>query len=121
MPKGTVLDVFGRPLNPASQVERIDQLKRAYARRLFRRKCTTLELHAIARAATLTALAEFAANDPNCSVDAVCKLDTVASRARASLAKMAGETRRERSVPSIGELMQRMRTRERNPHGQAAS
>jgi hypothetical protein len=114
MPKGTVLDVFGRPLSPQNQLERIEQLCRAYSRRLFRRKCTTLELHAIRRAATLTALAEFAANSPDATTEAVCKLDNVAGRARAALAKMAGENRKERATPSLAEVLQERHHRRQN-------
>jgi hypothetical protein len=69
-----------------AQALRTKVLARAYQRHLHC-KPSTLEKHALLRAASLTARAELAAADPTVSVDEVVRADNAASRARAELAK----------------------------------
>ncbi len=64
--------------------KRIAHLRKAYAKGLGR-KATTLEAAAINRAAMLTAKAEAAGCDANCSPNDVVRLDNAAARARLAM------------------------------------
>jgi hypothetical protein len=74
-----------RPRLPsAGQERRIEELRRAFQRRLNRRP-TLIEKAAMLRAAALVARAEALALDPNADVNEVVKLNNLVSRALRSL------------------------------------
>jgi hypothetical protein len=70
-----------------AQVRREIVLKRAFQRELGR-KPTCLQRTAMDRAATMTAKAEAAAQDPETTVNDVVRLDHAAARARAEMFAM---------------------------------
>jgi hypothetical protein len=85
------MDLTGqRPCKETAQDMRIAALSRAFRRHLLRGngKPSTLEAHALRRAAVLTARAEAAAADPSVSVDEIVRIDNAAARARAAFAKV---------------------------------
>jgi hypothetical protein len=88
--------------------KRSAHLRKAFARGLGR-KATTLEAAAIARAATLTARAEAAANDPDITLNDVVRADNAAQRARAAMAALIAKPKPSArdAVPSLAELINR--------------
>jgi hypothetical protein len=82
----------------AAHGRRIAALMRAF-QRLLRRKPTTVERHAMRRAADLTARAEWAAADPSVPLNDVVRIDGAAHRARLAFMALAGVKRK--PAPSL--------------------
>jgi len=81
--------------------KRVAYLKRLFARGVGRTP-TALQKMAIARAAVLTAKAEAAALDPNCTANDLVRLDHAAARARRDMQALTGKRE-----PARGDALER--------------
>jgi hypothetical protein len=86
----------------AAQNRRVEELRRAYQRRL-RRRPTVLQRTIMINACVLTARAEIIAADPRCPINDYVRACRVASEARAAVEAMLAQA--EPEEPTLDEML----------------
>ena len=87
-----------------AQNRRVEELRRAYQRRLNRRP-TTLQRAIMSNAAVLTARAEIASADPACSINDYVRACRVAKEARDAVEAMLAQAESEEEYRTLDQML----------------